>query len=201
MPMEVHNSVKPKKLVGIVGGAASGKDTVAEIFASTGYSHVSSSDLVRENIRSRGLSTSRALQTEIANEMRFNHGPGYWVDLSLSNLDLKETKIVVSGLYSPGEGEHLIKNLGGILVGVVTPDHNDLNKRYERLVARSNGQRDKLNFDEFKSAHNRENSGLMKHDVNIAELMKMSAFIINNSSDLDHLTTETLRVVTDIDRI
>ena len=182
------------KLVGVVGGAASGKDTVAEIFHANGYQHVSSSDLLREEIASRGLTTSRELQTQVANEMRQKHGLGYWVDLSVSKLD-KAGDAVVSGLYSEGEGQHLVQKYGGLIVGVVVGEGDDSRVRYERLQRRASGARDHISYEEFMAAHNRENGGASPAETNIQALLNMARFTIVNSADLAHLEEQTMDVI------
>lgn len=195
-----HPTFAQRKIVGIVGGAASGKDTVAGIFAEKGYTHVSSSDLVREEIASRGLVASRPLQTEIANEMRLAEGTGYWVDLSLSRLGEEHSKVAISGLYSPGEGQYLINNLAGVLVGVDIPQENAAEMRYKRLKSRSSGARDDLDFEAFMAANQRENSGISPHETNLGRLMSMARYLIYNSADLDHLREQTLRTIAEIER-
>jgi len=181
-------------LVGVVGGAASGKDTVAEIFYKNGYQHVSSSDLVRDEIARRGYTTSRKLQTEIANEMRQKHGYGYWVDLSVTKLEQKG-HAVISGLYSEGEGSHLMQKYGGLIIGVVVGEGDDSRVRYERLQQRASGARDKISYEDFMAAHMRENGGESPTDTNIQSLLNMARFTIVNSADLFHLESQTLDVI------
>jgi dephospho-CoA kinase len=189
-----RNPEQAPNKVGIVGGAASGKDYVANIFARNGYTHISSSDLVREEIAQRGLTPSRPLQTEIANEMRRVHDPGYWVDISVQRTD-PDADVAISGLYAPCEGVHLIQKYGGALIGVVSGDTEDLELRYHRLAARADGSRDVMTFEEFRAAHNRENGGRAETETNISALLAMSAFTIVNDGGLTHLEQQTEEVI------
>lgn len=189
-----------RRLVGLVGGAASGKDTVAGFFEAQGYAHVSSSDLVRTEIANRGLTTSRELQTQIANELRQLHGPDYWVEASLKQLGSAPTRAVVSGLYSPAEGECVINKHAGVLVSVVAGEGDDSAIRYARLRGRSAGARDALSFETFLAAHIRETSGRLPHETNLNALHDMAQFVIYNTADLAYLQQQTAEVVTAIER-
>lgn len=191
-PEQFHRSI-----VGVVGGAGSGKDTVAEIFATGGYEHVSTSDMVREEIAARGLAASRPLQTSVANELRQQHGAGYWVDLAVSTKPIAEN-LVLSGLYAPGEGSRVINQYGGTIVGVVAELEDDLDVRFARVVSRSAGDRDQLDRASFEAAHNRENSGIADHETNIGQLLAMARFIIVNNSDMDTLTVQTNQVMSQL---
>lgn len=187
-----------EQIVGVVGGAASGKDTVAEYFSQYGFSHISSSDLVREEIARRGQQTSRELQTVVANELRQTHGVGYWVDLSLEQIIPGAKKVVVSGLYSPGEGRHLIDKHFGIIVGVSTDGDNSI--RFDRLMSRASGARDALTLEDFMAAHHRENSGTYEYETNLGRLLTMAKFMIHNTAGLDQLKQQTLAVINALER-
>jgi len=187
-----------KKIVGVVGAAASGKNKVADIFAENGYFHVSSSDKLREEIASRGLLTSRELQTAIANEMRASAGLGYWVDISLLDVPEDADRIVVSGIYSVGEGLYLRQNLGGLIVGVTVADVDNPASRYRRLIERSEGDRDNISEPDFLAANQRENSGTELYETNVAALVDMADYVITNSSTLDFLNQQTLAVIQQI---
>lgn len=187
-----------RNIVGVVGGAGSGKDTVAEIFASSDYQHISTSDLVREEIALRGLVTSRPLQTSVANELRQHHGAGYWVDLALSLAEPGADNLVLSGLYAPGEGAQIARKYGGTIVGVVAAIDDDTDVRFDRVTARAAGDRDQLDRAGFEAAHYRENSGVADHETNIGQLLEMAQFIIVNSSDIDHLTDQVNQAIKQI---
>lgn len=195
----LHSQLEQRLLVGVFGGAASGKDTVARFFEEDGFVHVSSSDILREEIAARGLVTSRELQTQVADEMREKYGAGYWVDRSMSRVEQVQTKVIVSGLYAPGEGEYLVNSLGGVLVGVVTGDEDDAELRYLRLSSRASGPRDGLSFAEFMAAHERENGGTTHEHTNLGQLLHMANFIISNTADLGHLHEQTRIVIKELE--
>ncbi len=192
----------PNTVIGVVGGAASGKDTVADAFTRFGYEHVSSSDSVREEILARGKQPSRPLQTEIANEMRATEGSSYWVKQSLR--DVREGQLVViSGLYAPGEGEFIQKCIRGLIVGVVASldAESDLNARFHRLIDRADGSRDQLDYNAFLAAHQRENSGTSSGETNIGQLLGRADFTIVNNGPLADIHHQVENIVNEIRRV
>lgn len=181
------NSPNNEQLVlGIVGNAASGKDYVASFFATRGFVHFSTSELVRQEIYRRGLIPSRPLQTAVANELRAANGPAYFVEKSLQQINAtsqRPDKVLLSGLYAVSEGNYITQELGGHLIGVfVQGEEGDVQLRYDRLRNRLDGSRDDLTLEEFKDAHLRENSGGTS-ETNVGQLMKLARFTIINHGD------------------
>jgi len=180
-------------VLGVCGNAASGKDTVARMFEQEGFYHLSTSDLVREEISNRGLTTSRALQTEIANELRVKNGEAFFVIEGIAravSLAGRDTPILLSGLYAPAEGVYLKRNLEGRLVFVTVPQGDEAGLRFQRLKQRSDAARDEIDFEEFMAAHRRENSGAGPSEANVEQLSKLADFTIINSGDLNYLQAQ-----------
>ncbi|HMS32090.1 MAG TPA: AAA family ATPase [Candidatus Saccharibacteria bacterium] len=195
--------MKDNMIIGIVGGAASGKDTVAGILAQSASGvHISCSDCVREEIRTRGLAVNRSIQREVANEMRRLEGGNYWIKRALSKLERLTGLIIISGLYALGEGE-FIKNQGGLIIGVVASldADQDLSMRYQRLLDRSDGPRDALSYSDFLESSKRENSGSSGYDTNIGQLLRISdEIIINGDGALDGVKLKVESITRSISR-
>jgi dephospho-CoA kinase len=189
-----------RTVVGILGEGGTGKDTVARIFAARGYTHVSSSDLVRHEIAARGLTTSRKLQTEVANELRVSRGLGYWVELSLAQATIRTSKVAISGIYSPGEGAYLTTVHKGKLVSVQKGVEQTADVQFRRTQARAAGDRDAMTYEEFLEARQRENSGELPHETNLAVLHHMAHFTIYNSADFDSLARQTEAVIDELEK-
>jgi dephospho-CoA kinase len=186
-------------IVGIFGEAGSGKDTVASFFETAGYVHVSSSDLLRDEIARRGQITSRALQTEVANELRLTHGVGYWMDQSVATAPAATQKLVISGLYSPGEGLYLRERFRGILTGVVAGDDSADALRLQRIQQRADGARDQLDSTELEAAQRRENGGTAPHETNLGALLQLADYVIYNTAGLSELQDRTTEVAAAIE--
>ena len=72
-------------LIGIAGTNGSGKDTLGQILADKyGYSFISVTDILRDELRSRNLPLSRKYMRELSAEWRRESGLGVLVDRSCS---------------------------------------------------------------------------------------------------------------------
>ncbi len=173
-------------VLGLVGNAACGKDYVASVFARRGFTHVSTSELVRQEIYARGLTPSRQLQAAIANEIRASRGPAYFVEKSLKILcdqQGRPDRVLLSGLYAVAEGEYIANDKAGYIIGVAASadSSEDVSLRYRRIQDRADGPRDDLDYQEFMAAYTRENSGTQPCETNVQRLMQMARFTIINS--------------------
>lgn len=193
-------SPETKQFVAVVGGAGSGKDTVASIFAAHGFTHVSSSDLVRAEIARRNLRTSRELQTHVANECRQRYGHGYWVDAAIELFPADSERNVISGLYAPGEGSHFLNKYNGVIVAVVA-DADDPLARLERIRARASGARDELDAEAFLAAEARENSGTTLAEANLSALLRMAQHTIVNSGSLQDLELSAVNTIHNLGKV
>jgi dephospho-CoA kinase len=174
-------------IVGIAGGMCSGKDTVAGILRDDhSFLLVNSSDIVRTELRAEGTEISRANQRLLANERRQNLGGDYWVRKAFeaASQDGKSKHIAIVSLYSVSECRYIQTELAGSVIGVVT---SDLTQRFERLLRRSDGARDQLEFEEFLERDLVENSGQSDDDTNIGRVIALAQAIIHNDSDLQSL--------------
>lgn len=177
-------------IVGIAGGMCSGKDTVASIMRDDhSFMLVNSSDIVRRELRAEGTEITRANQRNLANERRRSLGGDYWVRkaFEVASQDGRSSRIAIVSLYSVSECRYIQNELAGSIIGVVT---SDLKLRFERLLSRSDGSRDQLEFKEFLERDLAENSGLSDEETNIGRVLGLAQAIIHNDSDLQSLRME-----------
>ncbi len=66
---------KPPRLIGLTGTNGAGKGETAAFFMARGYAYFSLSDIIREELRTRGESVSRDNLIRIGNELRARYGP------------------------------------------------------------------------------------------------------------------------------
>lgn len=178
-------------LLGITGNAASGKDYIAKQISQRGYIHVSSSDILREEMANMGKVINRETQTQTANELRKMYGIEILVLASLKRaLEISEhtthTGIIISGLYAPGEGD-VIRSLGGRIINVMVSSKDSSRIRFERLGRRQEGPRDAIDYTAFEAAFVRENSGTQPHQANVSSIARLADFCIINDDDTEKL--------------
>lgn len=174
-------------VIGLVGYAGSGKDTVATMLEEQGFAHCSASDLVREEIKARGLEPSRPLQTQVANEVRKARGAAHFVAAACecaANTNPRRG-VVISGIYAEAEARFVLERPGGALVAVTSGSGAGPDER--RIRNRGDGSRDALNMAELKAAHVRESSGQTSGEANVMKCMSLANHQLLNDGSLDDL--------------
>ena len=197
VPFQANN---PEVVLGLVGGAGCGKDTVAAVFEEHGFTHQSSSDILREEVTARGMAITRAAQTMIANEIRNTQGKAYLVTQAIARARQRssiEGPVVVSGIYAPAEGA-FIQGIGGYIVAVAGTDSDTIQDRFNRVSGRSSGPRDDMTFQEFIDADIRENSGASDAEANIAALSSLANFQITHDGTRPTILPQVTAILTSI---
>jgi len=178
------------KLIGIAGTNGSGKDTVGHLLASNhGWLFVSMTDMLRDELKRRGLPPAREHMRDLSAEWRREYGLGVLIDKSLgiyTNSKDQHAGLIVASLRNPGEVDR-VHELGGQVIWVDA----DPKVRYDRLQANmaSRGALravdDQKTFAQFQA----EELAEMKHSGDAATLSmgdvkaKADIFIQNDSSD------------------
>lgn len=173
----MSTSNKPQ-LIGIAGSFASGKDTVAHrLVADFGFTHVSTSDIVREIALKERDSIERPVLFEVADQHRKRDGAGVFVRHALQ----KPRPLVVTGLRSLGEAKEL-KRHGGKLLFIDAP----VEVRYERMKSRLRDAETSLNLEEFKANEEKEwHAGDDDASFNLSGIKSMADATIDNTLPID----------------
>lgn len=174
-------------IIGITGTNGAGKGIVVDYLVNKkGFRHFSSSGLLGEELKRRGLEQTRTNMRMVGNEFREKYGGGYLVEEFLRRA--KEENIsnfIIESIRSTGEAQAL-KEAGGRLL-VVDADRKI---RYERIFARRSGK-DRVDYDTFVEQEEREWYGAEGvHDMNIKSVIRMADYTIENNDSLDHLYTD-----------
>jgi dephospho-CoA kinase len=164
----------------IVGPRGTGKDTVANyLVEKKGFTHISSSDLIREHIISNQLGTpTRELLQKTAMELRQKHGGDYLVRLAMEG---DHPRLIISGLRALPEIE-TFKGLGGKVIAITAP----LEIRYKWAASR--GDIDStVSFEQFQNFEEREATSTDPNAQNVKGVVSLADHFIENSGDKDHL--------------
>ena len=120
------------KLIVTVGMPGSGKDELVGVARSMGLATLKMGDLVREEVRRRGLPNSNANLARIASEEREKHGAGVWAQRAIPKLI--ETRMLVDGCRSDTEVTVFRHNFGDLFVlGIFASPET----RHQRMSSRS----------------------------------------------------------------
>ncbi|HEX5033137.1 MAG TPA: AAA family ATPase, partial [bacterium] len=119
-------------IIGLTGKNASGKGEVAQVLKEGGFHYLSLSDLLREELKKRGLEILRENLIHVGNEMRQTYGGGYLADKALQQIDVDKNYIVDS-IRNPREVEVLRRLSNFRLIHVTAVPQ----VRFERIKSRN----------------------------------------------------------------
>ncbi|MFH1315193.1 MAG: AAA family ATPase [Candidatus Uhrbacteria bacterium] len=156
------------KLVAIVGMCGSGKSVLADALVEQGYGFLRFGQITLDEVKRRGLEPSEALEREIREGFRAEHGMAAFAILNIPKFDslLEQGNVVGDGLYSWDEYKVLKDKYGDNLIVVAIYAPPEI--RYARLEARSSGADDPnlrnrgFTKDEAKSRDHAELENLAK---------------------------------------
>ena len=169
-------------ILGITGTLGAGKGTVVEYLKTKGFSHYSSSGILKEIVHERGLPAVRQNLSPLADEL-MNTYPGGVFHLSYERaLKDKAPDYILESLHRISEAEY-IHSIGGFIIGIDA----DVNLRYSRVIARKEGEKDNVTYEQFLQDSAREDEGKTGTGPNIKEVLKMADFTITNNISLDNL--------------
>lgn len=185
-------------VIGLVGYAGSGKDTVANMLVERGFTHCSASDLVRDEIQARGLRPSRELQTQVANEVRAARGDTHFISVAYKRAASENPRrgVVISGIYAEAEAQFLLHELDGALLAITSgvgaePDEG-------RIRSRADGARDRLSPEELRAAHGRESGGRTSAEANVMRCIELANYRLTNDGTIDELRSAVDRLVAQV---
>jgi len=175
-------------IIGIAGTLGAGKGTVVEYLKAKGFSHYSSSDVLRRILKERGLSAERQNLSSLANELMHDYDGGV---LHFSHQYAKEEQVnnyILEALHRVSEAEY-IKKIDGLILGVDA----DIAIRYSRISDRKEGVKDDVTFDQFVLDSKREDDGAAGSGPNIRAVMKLADYTIMNNGSVAELHAQVDR--------
>ncbi len=165
-------------VVAIVGHPSSGKDTVSEYLVTRGFSHVSSSDRIREDMRKAGIETTRENMNEFSAAKR-QENLSYPADEIAEEIS-RDT--VISGLRNTAEIALLKEKFGDLFALVAL--HSSQEIRFGRVKERGRIG-DGTPFEQFQKIEEKERGGTQFHEVDA--VIGMADYQIENSGTKEEL--------------
>lgn len=189
-------------IIGLAGTNGSGKDTVGHMLAEKhGYLFVSITDILRSELKRRGLNVTRENLRTLSAEWRRELGLGVLVDKAVADYEAAKHKykgVVISSLRNPGEADR-VHALGGTVLWVDA----DQRVRYERIKAaasiRGRQGEDAKTFEQFQKEEAIEMNKPAGADDTALDMTavkaKSDAHVDNGSNDLAVFETEVLKAL------
>ncbi|RMF54996.1 hypothetical protein D6745_03620 [Candidatus Woesearchaeota archaeon] len=175
-------------IIGITGFLGAGKDTVAEYLMSLGFHHISLSDMIRDELRKKGLSLSRENQQKMGNSLREKYGSAILAQRALKKMSWDKNWVVTS-IRTPAEVETLKQTEKFVLIFVDAP----IRVRWERIKARRK-EGDPHSFSEFKTLEERELRGKGSEQQLIA-VRECAEIILKNDLTIEALHKKIDRII------
>jgi len=176
-------------IIGIAGKNGSGKGEVAKFFVDSGFEYYSLSDILREELESRGDEPSRENLISIGNELRKNHGAGVLAERILQKLG-PDTHAVVDSIRNPFEVEALRRRNDFHLLSVEA----DPEIRFKRTLARDR-EGDPKSYDEFLDVEKREASTSDPATQQMDRTAEMADAVVYNNTTLKDLKEQAKQVI------
>jgi dephospho-CoA kinase len=142
---------KGPKLIGLTGTNGAGKGEAAAFFKSRGYAYTSLSDILREELRERGLEATRDNLIRTGNELRAAFGPDI---LARRAMDRLTGPTVFDSIRNTREVAYLRTQEGFILLALDAP----LEVRFGRVAARGRNE-SAATLEEFQKKEEQERKG------------------------------------------
>lgn len=167
------------KIIAFVGLPLSGKTTAARVAEEMGIPVVVMGDIVREEVRKRGLELNDENAGKVASELRAKEGMDTIAKRCVPKIREKLSEhgvVVIDGIRGIAEVEHFRKVFGEdfVLINIESP----LEIRFQRSLSRKR-EDDISTIEELKRRDERELSWSME------EAMKAADFTVENLSDLE----------------
>ena len=174
-----------KKVLGIVGMPGSGKAIARKVAEELGYGTVVMGDVIREEVRKRGLKATPENLGLVMIEIRRKFGPNVVAERSVEKIkQLKQGVVVIDGIRSLEEVEFFKRFFPDLKVIAI---HSSPKTRFKRLMMRSR-EDDPKGWDEFCERDKRE----LK--VGIGEVIATSDFMIVNEGTKESLRENLVKV-------
>lgn len=165
-------------IVGLTGSFGAGKGWVADYLSTEkNFSHFSARTFIIAEITKRGLPIDRNTMTEVANDLRKNHGPTYIFEQLVAMADEHGGDCVIESIRAVAEARYL-KEEGGIVLGIDA----DPKLRYERIIKRGS-ETDNVTFEEWSQQEVRESNPDDPTKQDIFGALKESDEVIVNNGD------------------
>jgi len=167
-------------ILGLVGQPSGGKDTAAAyLIDKYGFVLVSTSDMIRDYIAKNNLGEPiRTLMQEVANKLRLENGPDYFVQLGLKTVG---NKLVFTGMRNPSEVATL-KKVGATIIEISAP----IEVRYQRAIARKRVG-ENVSLEDFRRIEEKEFESTDPNNQNTGAVLKMADHTIINDGSLEEL--------------
>ena len=170
-------------IIGLTSFLGAGKTTIADYLVKKGFVFYSLSDVIRDEIKSRGQEITRTRLQRVGTELRKRFGNSVLADRVLEKIGQEPEKdFVIDSIRNPAEVEALRQRKDFTLVFVDAP----IEVRFERIKTRQR-EKDPVALEDFKKAEQKELENKDSANQQLLRCREMADLIIHNDSTLESL--------------
>jgi dephospho-CoA kinase len=166
-------------IIGLTGGMACGKRTIADFLLKKGFIRLTFSDVLSEELKKKNIPVTRKSQQDLGNEIREKEGAGGLAKRLISKM-ISGKDYVIDGIRNPGEVLEFRKQKDFFLIAIDSPQK----MRFKRIVTRKM-ERDPKNLEDFLKADTRDFDDGIVCGLQIGKCMKMADYIISNDCSIE----------------
>jgi dCMP deaminase len=167
-------------LIGLTGRNAAGKGEVAEYLKKKSFYYYSLSDVIRDEIRSRGQEPTRQALIQVGNELRQKYGAHILAERILAKIE-DDKHYVIDSFRNPAEVDTFREAKHFKLIRVEAPSET----RFQRILSRQR-ESDPRTLQEFMDLEKREAMGDATSQ-NLVKVELMADHTLANDGSLEKL--------------
>ncbi len=180
-------------LIGLTGPNAAGKGAVAKYLTKQGFTCLSLSDVLREELSGRGQQIEREALVALGNEFRERSGPGVLAEKILERI-IAGRSYVIDSIRHPAEVEVLKRRTDFHLVRVNAP----VRVRFERTRRRGR-ENDPTDLEAFLELERRELEGQGDDHQQLGLTMTLADYTIENDGSVQELEMKVDLMMSDFE--
>jgi len=166
-------------IVGLTGRNAAGKGMAAEYLKSKGFAFFSLSDVIREEVKRRGLPLTRDHLIATGRELRAHHGTGYLAERILERLEPGQNYVVDS--FRHEDEVAVFRKVSEFHLLAVQADPK---LRFERIRSRKR-ESDPQTYEAFLELEEKESTSLQAEGQNLTATEKVADHTLVNDGALE----------------
>ncbi len=171
-------------VIGLTGRNASGKGLVAEFLQAKGFSYLSLSDFIREEVARRGHEVTRERLIEVGRGLRAKFGNGHLARQILKQLG-EDRNYVVDSFRHPDEVEEFRSRSDFHLLALEA----EAKTRYQRIKARAR-ESDPVEYEEFLRLEEEEASSKQSEGQKLSDTARLADVALENNGTKEELCSQ-----------